>query len=69
MDRGGKKRSSVEHAKGHVKNPASDKDIENKLASLNNGLLPPSRIARLLDVCWRLEEVDDVRELVSVMRV
>ena len=69
MDRGGKKRSSVEHAKGHVKNPASDKDIENKLASLNSGLLPPSQIARLLDVCWRLEELDDVRKLVFVTRV
>ncbi len=69
LKNGGKKHSSVDHAKGHVKNPASDKDIENKLANLNNGLLPPSQIARLLDVCWRLEELDDVRELVSVMRV
>jgi 2-methylcitrate dehydratase len=68
LKNGEKRHSSIDYAKGHIKNPASDKDIENKLVSLNDGLLPPGQIDRLLDLCWRLESLDDVRELVSVMR-
>ncbi|MBI4191610.1 MAG: MmgE/PrpD family protein [Betaproteobacteria bacterium] len=69
LSNGEKKLSSVDYPKGHVKNPASDKDIESKLVGLNNGLLSPGQVSGLLDVCWRLEELDDVRELVSAMRI
>jgi 2-methylcitrate dehydratase len=68
LKNGGKKLSSVDYPKGHVKNPASDKDIENKLVRMNDGLLSPGRVSGLLEVCWRLEELDDVRELISAMR-
>ena len=60
---------SVDHPKGHVKNPASDADIERKIAGLNNGLLSPRQLGALIDLCWRLEELDDVRELVSATRI
>ena len=69
LKNGGKKFSSVDYPKGHVKNPASDKDIENKLIGMNNGLLSPDRVSGLLDVCWRLEEIDDIRKLVSAVRI
>ena len=69
LKNGEKKLSSVDYPKGHVKNPASDKDIENKLISMNNGLLAPDRISELLDICWRLEEIDDIRKLVSAVRI
>lgn len=69
LKNGEKRHSSVDHPKGHVQNPASDKDIENKLAGLNNGLLSPGQISGLLEACWRLDELDDVRKLVSSMRI
>ena len=69
LKNGAKKLSSVDYAKGHVKNPASDKDIEVKLASMSNGLLSPAQVTELLDMCWRLEELDDVGELISAMRI
>lgn len=68
LKNGEKKLTSVDYPKGHVKNPASDKDIENKLVRMNNGLLSPGRVSALLEVCWRLEELDHMRELISAMR-
>jgi 2-methylcitrate dehydratase len=60
---------SVDHPKGHVKNAATDADIERKVAGLNNGLLSPRQMRTLTDLCWRLDELDDVRELVSATRI
>ncbi len=61
--------SNIDHPLGHVRNPASDKDIERKLRGLNEGFLSPRRLSRLLKLCWNLEELEDVSELVSVMRM
>ena len=60
---------SVDHPKGHVKNPATDADIERKVAGLNNGLLSAGQMDTLIDLCWRLDELDDVRDLVSATRI
>ena len=68
LKNGTKKLSNVDYPKGHVRNPASDQDIENKLARMNNGLLSPGRVSGLLDVCWRLDELGDMRELISATR-
>jgi len=62
---GEKKTSSVDYPKGHFRNPATDADIEQKLVSLNGRLLPPARLSRLVDLCWHLDQLDDMRELVS----
>lgn len=60
---------SVDYPKGHVKNPATDADLERKLIALNNGLLSPRQVSRLLDLCWKLDELDDMRELISATRI
>lgn len=60
---------SVDYPKGHVKNPATDADLERKLIALNNGLLSPQEVSRLIDLCWKLDELGDVRELVSATRI
>ena len=68
--RNGKKISSnTDYPKGHIKNPASDADIEKKLVSLNNGMLTNAQVAKVLDLCWRLEELEDLSELVSALRI
>lgn len=66
---GEEKFSSVDYPKGHARNPASNKDIEDKLIRMNNGLLSPQQVSGLLEICWRLEKLDDMRELISAMRI
>ena len=60
--------SNLDHPLGHVKNPASDRDIERKFAGLAEGVLSTRRRARLLRLCWKLDELDDVSEVVGLLR-
>lgn len=60
---------SVDYPKGHVKNPVTDADLESKLINLNNGLLTTKQVSHLAALCWRLDELDDVRELVTATRI
>lgn len=69
LKNGDRKLSNVDHPRGHIRNPASDQDIERKVAGLCGGLVSPRRVSRLLKLCWTLEELDDVSELVSCLRV
>ena len=66
---GDKESSSVDYPKGHVRNPASDEEIEKKLIAMNDGLLSSDRIKRLLDTCWSLEDVGDMRDVVSILKI
>jgi len=66
---GEKLTSSIDFPKGHVKNPASDREVEEKFASMNDGLLSPAQVSRLLELCWKLEDVEDLRELISLTRI
>jgi 2-methylcitrate dehydratase len=69
LTNGQKKSANIDYPKGHVKNAATDADIENKLVAFNNGLLGPRQIDRLLDLCWRMDELDDVGELISTLQI
>ena len=60
--------SNIDHPLGHVKNPASDRDIERKFAGLADGVLSARRRSRLLKLCWKLDELDDVSEVVGLLR-
>ena len=53
----------VEHALGSVRNPMSDAMIEDKLRGLCEGLLPPGRAERILDLCRRAETLADAGEI------
>lgn len=66
---GKRKYTSVDHPRGHVKNPASDEDIERKFVGLNQGMMSRARVRRLLDLCWKLDELDDVSEITGLFRV
>jgi len=65
---GVKKTSSVDHPKGHVKNPPTDRDIEEKLERMNNGLLAPARLDALRELCWHVEDMKDMADLVEATR-
>ena len=69
LNNGEERLSSVNHAKGYVNNPPSDQDLQQKLVNLNGGLLSSRRISKLIDLCWRFEELDDVRSVISEIRL
>jgi 2-methylcitrate dehydratase PrpD len=47
----------VEHAVGSLENPMSDKDLEVKFVGLTNNVLPADRQRRLMDLCWKIEDL------------
>jgi 2-methylcitrate dehydratase PrpD len=53
----------VEHAVGSVEVPMSDAQLEAKFAGLADGILPAPQIRRLIDLCWRVESLDDAGEI------
>jgi 2-methylcitrate dehydratase len=55
--------------KGHPKNPLSDEELERKFRSLAEGLLPERRTDDLLTALWNLDQVDDIGEVIKMMRV
>ena len=62
-------RSEVAYHKGHFKNPLSDAEVEAKFRSLADGVLRTSRIDGLLERLWRLEEVENIGEVIGRTRI
>jgi 2-methylcitrate dehydratase PrpD len=58
----------VEHAKGEPENMLTDAEFEQKFRRLVGDLLPPERVADLIDATGRLEHLSDVGELVRLTR-
>ncbi len=54
--------------KGHYKNPLSDAEVEDKFRSLAEGVIPESRTNMVLERLWRLEEVENIREVIGRAR-
>ena len=53
----------VEHALGSVERPMSDRDLEDKFRELVTGVLSDAETARVIDLCWRINELPDAAEL------
>jgi len=51
------------YAKGHPKNPMSDKEIEVKFRRLAAPVMNPKHIDRSLETLWHLEEIEDLRQV------
>ncbi len=56
----------VEYALGEPENMMSAAQFEGKLRYLNGDLLPEARVAALIDACKRLEELEDVGQLLRL---
>ena len=56
----------VAHNKGTPGNPMSDDELEEKFLDLAGMVLDPSRARQLADLCWDLENVDDVTVLMAI---
>ena len=62
-------RAEVPYHRGHWKNPMTDAEVEAKFRALATGLLTPVQLDTLLDRLWVLEQVDDIGEVIRLMRI
>jgi len=60
---GGRLEKFIEHAIGSVEQPMSDAALEAKFTDLAEGVLPPDRIRRLIDLCWKFDDLSAAGEL------
>jgi 2-methylcitrate dehydratase PrpD len=47
----------IEDAIGSVKNPMSDQALEAKFAGLADGVIPAAQARKVMDLCWRVEQL------------
>jgi len=59
-------RGRVEHAKGEPENMLTDAEFEAKFRHMAGDILPEGRVAELLECIGRLEQLEDVGELVQL---
>ncbi len=59
----------VQYHRGHQKNPLTDEEIEQKFTSLAGDLLPPAQRKQVLSLVWNLEQVNDVGEIMRLVKV
>lgn len=52
-----------EFPRGHDQNPMSDEEVTAKFRRLSAGVLDPAAQQQVLDLCWRLEELETVDDL------
>ena len=61
--------AEVPYHRGHYKNPMSDPEVEAKFRVLAQDLLTPAQTAALLDRLWRLEQVEDIGQVIRLVRI
>ncbi len=59
----------VEYPLGHPRNPMSDREVEDKFRRLAKGKLDRARVARVIDLVWKLDSVNDVGVLMPLLRI
>ncbi|MEX2430371.1 MAG: MmgE/PrpD family protein [Dehalococcoidia bacterium] len=59
----------VPYYQGHFKRPMSDQDLENKFQRLTSGLLSKHQQHAALQALWRLDEVDNLTEVMELLVV
>jgi 2-methylcitrate dehydratase len=66
---GARYKERVLYQRGHYKDPMTDGELESKFRSLAQGLLADRQMQRLLDRLWNLEEVDNIGEVMELLKV
>jgi 2-methylcitrate dehydratase PrpD len=56
-------RKRIEHAVGSLEKPMSDADLERKFADLAEGILPQQQVAKVMELCWKVEGLADAGEI------
>jgi 2-methylcitrate dehydratase PrpD len=60
---GGRFEKFVEHAVGSLQQPMSDVALEAKFNGLADGVLPADRIRRVMELCWKVDELSEASAL------
>ncbi|MDB5937613.1 MAG: 2-methylcitrate dehydratase [Massilia sp.] len=47
----------IEHAIGSLEVPMTDQQLEAKFADMADAVLPPAQVRKLIDTCWRVEQL------------
>jgi len=66
---GSRHEAEVAYHRGHFKNPMSDQEVEVKFRALASGLLTPEQTSRVLARLWHLEQVQDIGEVIHLLRI
>jgi 2-methylcitrate dehydratase len=61
--------AGVPYHRGHWKNPMTDQEVETKFRSLAQDLLTPTQTDALLARLWHLEQVEDIGEVIRLVRI
>jgi 2-methylcitrate dehydratase PrpD len=56
--------TKIEHARGTVKNPMTDQDIESKFMQNAQASISREKSLRLVDIVWNLEKLKDINQLI-----
>jgi 2-methylcitrate dehydratase PrpD len=56
-------RKRIEHAIGSLEKPMSDADLERKFTDLAEAILPRQQTAKVMELCWKIEELADAGEI------
>jgi 2-methylcitrate dehydratase PrpD len=56
----------VEQSLGNIHRPLSDRQLEDKFRDQAVLVLPVADVDALIDMCWRIDALDDVGELVNL---
>jgi 2-methylcitrate dehydratase PrpD len=59
----------IEHSIGSATNPMNNAQLEAKFAGLADGVLPPDRARRLMDLCWNISSLPDAAQLARTAAV
>jgi Uncharacterized protein involved in propionate catabolism len=65
---GSKYTERVDYAKGHPKNPMTDRELEEKFYELTSDVLPKENRKRALEIIWKLENYD-VSDLLDALTI
>jgi len=55
----------VEQSLGNVHRPMSDHQLEDKFRDQAAAALPASQVEKAIELCWRIDQLDDVTELIQ----
>ncbi len=56
----------VEKSLGNIHRPMSDKQLEDKFRDQAVAALPAAQVEKAIALCWNIDELDDVNELIQV---
>jgi 2-methylcitrate dehydratase len=59
----------VEFPRGHARNPMTDAEVEQKFRTLVEPRYGPQKASQMLAVCWKLDELKSMKDLIDLFAV